>query len=359
MAPVVNRDFWHGRRVFVTGHTGFKGSWLTLILSRLGACATGYSLEPVLNPNMFAVAQLHDQMHNVYGDINDRGRLAAAMRDAKPDVVLHMAAQPLVRAAYQDPVATFADNVMGTVHVLDAIRTLEGVRSVIIVTTDKCYENREWDWGYREIDGLGGRDPYSSSKACAELVSSAFRESYFPTASHAQHGVGVASVRAGNVIGGGDWAEDRLIPDIVRAASLGKSLEIRSPGATRPWQHVLEPLAGYLTLAERLYTNGPEFAQAWNFGPDSQSERTVAEVLDGFVRRWPDGVQWHTSQTRHPHEARYLKLDCAKSRSRLGWTPKLSFEDALDLTAAWYLAHANGADMQDFTSSQIADYFGQ
>lgn len=354
----MNRGFWLGRRVFVTGHTGFKGSWLTLILSRLGAIATGYSLRPNTEPNMFQLACLQDRMHTVYGDINDRGRLVAAMKEARPEVVLHMAAQPLVRAAYQDPVATFTDNVMGTVHVLDAIRSLPDVRSVVIVTTDKCYENREWDWGYREGDRLGGRDPYSSSKACAELATTAFRESYFPTSSHAQHGVGVASARAGNVIGGGDWAQDRLIPDIIRMSAKGESLEIRNPGATRPWQHVLEPLVGYLSLAERLHADGADFAQGWNFGPDSQSEKTVAELLDGFVQRWPNGIRWHNTQGQHPHEARFLKLDCAKARARLGWVPKLSFNDALDLTVAWYRAHVDGADMHEFTSSQITDYLG-
>ena len=353
---MVDQAFWHGKKVFLTGHTGFKGSWLTLWLQALGARVTGFALEPDTTPNLFTLGRVSDGIESIIGDIRDRALLAEAMKAASPDIVIHMAAQPLVRESYVTPVETYETNVMGTVHVLDAIRQVPGVRSVVIVTTDKCYENREWEWGYRENEAMGGYDPYSSSKGCAELVTSAYRNSFFNPATYAKHGVAVASGRAGNVIGGGDWAADRLIPDIMRAISRGETVNIRNPHAIRPWQHVLEPLSGYLILAERLYTDGPRFADAWNFGPNDSDAQQVQAIVERLTSEWGDGARWHLDGGEHPHEATFLKLDCSKARARLGWRPRWDLNHTLDSIVAWYKAAARNEDVKAVTLAQIDQY---
>ena len=353
---MVDQAFWRGKKVFLTGHTGFKGSWLTLWLQALGARVTGFALAPDTSPNLFTLGRVEDGIESIIGDIRDRALLAKAMKAASPDIVIHMAAQPLVRESYVTPVETYETNVMGTVHVLDAIRQAPGVRSVVIVTTDKCYENREWEWGYRENEAMGGYDPYSSSKGCAELVTSAYRNSFFNPATYAKHGVAVASGRAGNVIGGGDWAADRLIPDIMRAISRGETVNIRNPHAIRPWQHVLEPLSGYLILAERLYTDGPRFADAWNFGPNDSDAQPVQAIVERLTSQWGDGARWSLDGGEHPHEATFLKLDCSKARARLGWRPRWDLNHTLDSIVAWYKAAARNEDVKAVTLAQIDQY---
>lgn len=355
-ANAVDHGFWRGKRVFLTGHTGFKGGWISLWLQAMGASVTGFSLSPPTDPSLFDVATVWQGMESHIGDIRDYSELEKRMKVADPEIVIHMAAQPLVRQSYIDPVETYSTNVMGTVNVLQAIRKLPNVRAVLVITTDKCYENKEWLWGYRENEPLGGYDPYSNSKGCAELVTAAFRSSFFNPEQYASHGVAVASARAGNVIGGGDWARDRLIPDILRACSEGKSVVIRRPDAIRPWQHVLEPLRGYLKLAERLYAQGTAFAEGWNFGPRDDDARPVEWVVDKLVTIWGDGATWTLDKDAHPHEATYLKLDISKARSRLNWTPALCLQDALSLTVDWAKAYRSGNDMRTFTQRQIIAY---
>jgi CDP-glucose 4,6-dehydratase len=349
---VTDSGFWRGKRVFLTGHTGFKGGWLAIWLESLGASVFGYALAPVTTPSLFEIAGVGESADSTLADIRDGQKLSVAMQRAAPDIVFHLAAQPLVRASYRDPVETYATNVMGTVHLLEAVRQIDSVRAVVVVTTDKCYDNREWEWGYRENDPLGGYDPYSSSKAAAELVTAAYRNSFFLPPEVAS----VASARAGNVIGGGDWAEDRLIPDIVRAVSGGAPVRIRNPNAIRPWQHVVEPLAGYLQLAQRLYSDGAGFAQAWNFGPEDRDARTVGWIARHVTELWGDGASWVVDEGEHPHEANFLKLDISKARQRLGWAPRLDLETALEWTTDWYRSFAQGADMRNETLEQIANY---
>jgi CDP-glucose 4,6-dehydratase len=339
----VNRDFWRGRRVFVTGHTGFKGSWLATWLTRLGAHVTGYALAPDETPNLFEAARVADDIDSRIGDVRDFESLRGALAGSDAEVVFHLAAQPLVRKSYENPVETYATNVMGTVHLLEAVRTQKSVRAVVVVTSDKCYENREWPWPYRENDALGGRDPYSSSKACQELVAAAYRQS-FP-------GAAIATARAGNVIGGGDWARDRLVPDLIRAFSAGESAVIRNPASIRPWQHVLEPLCGYLLLAEKL-VDGDGFTQGWNFGPYEQDVRPVRWIADALVARWKDGAQWQQDGSTHPHEAMTLKLDSTRARTLLHWTPRLSLDESLDWIVEWHRA----ADRRAITLQQIERY---
>lgn len=350
--------FWKGKRVLVTGHTGFKGGWLCLWLQGLGARVTGYALEPPTQPSMFEAARVGDGMISVIADIRDLARLTALLQEARPEIVIHMAAQSLVRPSYADPVETYSVNVVGTATLLEALRRTGGARVMVNVTSDKCYENREWVWGYRENDRVGGYDPYSSSKGCAELVTAAFRSSFFSPARHAEHGLGVASARAGNVIGGGDWAEDRLVPDIARAFLRGEAVMIRRPRAVRPWQHVLEPLSGYLVLAERLWSDGPGHSEAWNFGPDEEDAWPVRAVVERMAALWGDGATWRLDEGQHPHEAGYLKLDCAKAKSRLGWHPRWALDEALSRTVAWYKAHQAGADLRQLTRDQIKAYAG-
>lgn len=353
---VVNPAFWKGRRVFLTGHTGFKGSWLSLWLQQLGANVTGYSLLPPTSPSLFESANVADGMVSLYGDIRNLDALKEAVQRARPEIVFHMAAQSLVRLSYDQPVETYSTNVMGTVHLLESVRHTPGVCSVVNVTTDKCYENKEWEWGYRENEPMGGYDPYSNSKGCAELVTSAYRSSFFNANAYATHGVALASVRAGNVIGGGDWAKDRLIPDILAAFEKSQPVEIRNPQATRPWQHVMEPLRGYLMLAERLCTDGPEFAGGWNFGPHNDDAKPVAWIVREMANRWSEGARWEFSAGVHPHEANYLKLDISKASHRLKWQPAMRLHDALGLIVDWTKARLGGEDPRAVTLSQIQAY---
>ena len=347
----VNPEFWRGKRVFLTGHTGFKGGWLALWLQSMGAEVHGYALNPPTETNLFTVSGVEKGMaSSTIADIRDAGMLRRAMQAANPEIIFHLAAQPLVRYSYVEPVETYSVNVMGTVHLLEAVRVTPGVKAVVNVTTDKCYENREWVWGYRESEALGGYDPYSSSKACAELVTSAYRRSFFEAA-----GVALASARAGNVIGGGDWAEDRLIPDFMRAMDAGEMLQIRSPGSTRPWQHVLEPLSGYLMLAEGLHVHGTLFAEGWNFGPCDDDARPVSWIVGRLAEMRKD-VHWQCDERPQPHEANYLKLDSSKARSRLHWSPRWHLHAALQKTLDWHQAWRNGEDMRAFTFAQIDQY---
>jgi len=348
---------WKGRRVFLTGHTGFKGSWLSLWLQALGAEVSGYALAPATAPALFDLARVGEGMTSTLGDIRDLAGLTAALQQARPEVVLHLAAQALVRASYGDPVGTYGTNVMGTVHLLEAVRATPGVRAVVVVTSDKCYENREWLWGYREDEPMGGHDPYSNSKGCAELVTGAYRRSFFPPSRHAEHGVALASARAGNVIGGGDWAEDRLVPDILRAIEADQPAVIRSPGAVRPWQHVLEPLSGYLTLAEALLQQGSGFAEAWNFGPFDADARPVAWLVESLTRTWGEGAGFRIEAAGDAlHEAHLLKLDTSKARARLDWQPRWDLGTCLASIVQWHRARLAGADPRALTLDQIAAY---
>jgi CDP-glucose 4,6-dehydratase len=353
---MMDPDFWRAKRVFVTGHTGFKGSWLCLWLQHMGAEITGFALPPPSNPSMFDDAAVASGMTSIIGDIRDGVALAHAMTAAQPDIVFHMAAQALVRHSYTHSLATYETNVMGQVHVLEAIRCTSSVRAVVNVTSDKCYENREWPWGYRENEAMGGYDPYSSSKGCAELVCAAYRSSFFNPARYSDHRVGLATARAGNVIGGGDWATDRLIPDVVRALVAGVPVTIRNPHAIRPWQHVLEPLCGYLTLAQRLYCNGPAFAEGWNFGPLDTDARPVAWIVERITDLWGGNARWQLDANPQPHEASYLKLDCAKARMQLAWQPRWGLEKALETIVSWHQAQRAGTEMRAFTIEQIEDY---
>lgn len=346
--------FWSGKRVLVTGHTGFKGSWLCLWLQELGAEVVGYALAPPTTPSMFEVAKVGEGMRSIIADVCDPTLLHAAFAEIQPEIVIHMAAQSLVRVSYDQPVMTYATNVMGTVHLLEAVRHAGSVRVVINVTSDKCYENREWLWGCRENEPLGGGDPYSNSKACSELVTAAYRSSFFNPARYCEHGTALASARSGNVIGGGDWAKDRLVPDVIRAFLLGQEATIRNPHAVRPWQHVLEPLYGYLLLAERLWVDGVAFAEGWNFGPNDVDAHSVQWIVERLTKAWGTSPRWKLdSGIAHPHEASYLRLDCAKARSRLGWRPRWEIARAIDEIVAWYQSYASGADMGKFTRSQI------
>ncbi len=352
----MNPAFWRGKRVFLTGHTGFKGSWMSLWLQSLGVELTGFALQPPTQPSLFDEARVGQGMRSIIGDIRDLACLQKTMQEFHPEIVVHMAAQPLVRYSYDNPVETYATNVMGTVHLLEAVRHTPTVKAVVNITTDKCYENREWVWGYRENEPMGGYDPYSNSKGCAELVSSAYRSSFFNASSHAQHGVALATVRAGNVIGGGDWARDRLIPDILAAFELSKLVNIRNPHATRPWQHVLEPLRGYLTLVERLYEHGPGYAEGWNFGPNDEDAKPVGWIVEQMAAMWGKDAQWKLDIGEHPHEANYLKLDISKARNRLNWHPVLRLNDALNLIIDWAKQRQAGADMRKLTLAQIQSY---
>jgi CDP-glucose 4,6-dehydratase len=352
----MERSFWSNRRVYLTGHTGFKGGWMALWLARMGAKVHGYALPPEGTPNLFTAARVAEAVASEFGDIRNLEALEASVRAFEPEVIFHMAAQPLVRRSYADPLGTYSTNVMGTANVLDAVRRTPSVRAVVVVTSDKCYENREWQRGYREDDRLGGHDPYSNSKACAELVTAAYRSSFFGVTKSACREVALASARAGNVIGGGDWSEDRLIPDLVRGSLSGKPVAIRNPEATRPWQHVLEPLAGYLTLAEHLLERGGEFAKGWNFGPAEEDAWPVGRLADAMVAAWGDGAAWMQDAGEHPHEAGYLKLDTSWARALLGWRPVLPLTESLSWVVEWYKAESRGDDMHAFTLRQIAEF---
>ncbi|WP_179036830.1 CDP-glucose 4,6-dehydratase [Paenibacillus sp. URB8-2] len=350
-------NFWKGKKVFLTGHTGFKGSWLSIWLHQLGAEVTGYSDAPPTDPSLYECSKASQLLTSITGDVRDAARLQTAMRNADPDIVLHLAAQPLVRESYQRPVDTYAVNVLGTVHVLEAVRQNNSqggrIKAVVNVTTDKCYSNKEWYWGYRENEELGGFDPYSNSKACSELVTASYRDSFFNPGRYEEHGVAIASARAGNVIGGGDWAGERLIPDSFRAIRNQVPLVIRSPRSVRPWQHVLEPLGGYLLLAQRLYEDGVQYAEAWNFGPEEQDAQSVESVVSRFCRLWGEGAAYEVVPDGKLHEAAALKLDCSKAKARLGWRPRWNLDIALAQTASWYKAYLNGEDMLELCRAQI------
>lgn len=352
----VNPAFWKDKRVLLTGHTGFKGSWLSLWLQSMGSQVVGYALAPPTNPSLFEVAEVGGGMTSTIGDIRDLTQLQAVLAAHQPEIVIHMAAQALVRHSYTEPVETYSTNVMGTVNLLEAVRRTHCVRAVVNVTSDKCYENREWPWGYRENEAMGGYDPYSNSKGCAELVTAAYRNSYFHPGRYAEHGVAIASGRAGNVIGGGDWADDRLIPDILRAITEGKPVNIRNPHAVRPWQHVLEPLSGYLLLAQKLHEEGAAYAEGWNFGPQAEDAKPVQWIAEKLTKAWGDGASWLLDGGDHPHEAHYLKLDCSKANGQLHWHPRWRLEQALDAIIEWHRAHRDGQDMREATIRQIDGY---
>jgi CDP-glucose 4,6-dehydratase len=343
---------WQGRRVLVTGDSGFKGSWLALWLHAMGAKVTGFSLPPPSHPSLFDAARLDQLIDHVEGDVRDPAAVHGVMEQARPEIIFHLAAQPLVRLSYEQPVETFATNVMGTVHVLDAARHVGGVTGIVCVTSDKCYENREWAWPYRESDPMGGHDPYSSSKGCAELAVSAWRRSYFQDS-----GPALASVRAGNVIGGGDWAADRLVPDLVRAFAAGVAPLIRSPESVRPWQHVLEALGGYVMIAERLLAGERHFAEAWNFGPADEDARPVRWIVDHMRTAWSEGAAPATlDDGPRPHEAGLLRLDCSRARSALGWQPALRLADTIDWIVEWHKRVDVGEDARTITLEQIDRY---
>ncbi len=350
-------EIYRNHKVLITGHTGFKGTWLCLMLNKLGADIYGYALEPPTKPSLYEEAKINELVTSYIGDIRDLDYLKEIFFKVKPEIVIHMAAQPLVRDSYKLPVETYSTNVMGTVHLLEACRKTPSVKAIVNVTTDKCYENKEWHWGYRENEPMGGYDPYSNSKGCSELVTSCYRSSYFNPAKYAEHGKAIASARAGNVIGGGDWATDRLIPDFIRAITNGESIQIRSPYAIRPWQHVLEPLTGYLTLAALLFTKGPGYNGPWNFGPAESDARSVEWITLEFCERWGNGVSYSVDSHPQPHEATYLKLDCSKAANELDWSPKTNIGTALQWVVDWYKAWLAGADMRTFTEAQIDNFF--
>lgn len=351
----VNSSFWKGKKVFLTGHTGFKGSWMSLWLQSLDAEIKGYALNPSTKPSLFDEANVGDDMISQIGNINDLPTLLNSMVSFNPDVLIHMAAQPLVRLSYREPLETYMTNVIGTANVLEVARSCPNLKSIVSVTTDKCYENKEWAWGYRENEPMGGHDPYSSSKACAELVISAYRNSFFNTNDTAF----LASGRAGNVIGGGDWAEDRLIPDILKAFEKEEAVIIRNPLSTRPWQHVLEPISGYLVLAERLYNDGEAFAEGWNFGPKDENCKSVGWILDLMVEKWGKNASWKLDRNNNPHEAGFLKLDCSKAAVNLSWTPKWHLDQTLDLIINWQKNWLSGKNMKEQCLHEINTYNNQ
>ena len=348
--------FWSNKRVLVTGHTGFKGSWLSLWLQRVGANLVGYAHNPPTSPSLFEVADVGKGMKSEVGDVRDLDRLLRLIETHRPEVVIHMAAQTVVQTSYLDPVETYDSNVMGTVKVLEAIRQVGETRACVVVTSDKCYENKEWVWGYRECDPMGGYDPYSNSKGCAELVVSAYRNSFFNVKDLRRHGVRLATARAGNVIGGGDWTTDQLLADIMRAFEGNRRVKIRNPQAVRPWQFVLDPLNGYLTLAEYLWEATGEYGEAWNFGPTSESARPVSWIVDQVAAKWGHGVAWESDEMVHPHEAGYLKLDSSLANTILKWSPKLSLEKGLEWVVEWYRTYQARSDMRALTFAQIEEF---
>lgn len=355
MKKSTSEDFWKDKRVFLTGHTGFKGSWMSLWLQEMGAIVKGYSLTAPTEPSLFVEANVATGMESQIADIRDYQTLHDSIKAFKPEIVFHMAAQPLVRMSYDIPIDTYSTNVMGTVHLLEACRKVSAIKAIVNITSDKCYENQEWVWGYRENEPMGGYDPYSNSKGCAELVASSFRQSFFNPANYAQHGVGLASVRAGNVIGGGDWALDRLIPDILLAFQENRDVEIRSPYAIRPWQHVLEPLSGYLTVAEKLYSEGAEYSEAWNFGPKDEDAQPVQKIVETLSSNWGE-ANWFLSKGEHPHEAHYLKLDCSKAKMRLNWQPVWDLDTTLSKITKWHKEWLAKSNMREYTLTEIKEY---
>lgn len=355
----MNRSFWQGRRVFLTGHTGFKGSWLSLWLHDLRARVGGFALAPNTEPNLFELCKIGDLVEDRRGDIRNREALHEAVSRFQPEVVIHMAAQPLVRKSYADPLETFETNMMGTAHLLESLRTVKSVRSIVVVTTDKCYENQESKRGYRESDPLGGYDPYSSSKAGTELIANAYRSSFFNPQDYANHKVTIATARAGNVIGGGDWSAERLIPDLLRSIIHSEPLELRNPNSSRPWQHVLEPLHGYLLLAEKLFEHGPTFSGAWNFGPNLGDHIRVEDVITLLQSELATSVPVTKAKGPQPHETNLLRLDSSKARENLDWEPQLSVKESLKLTAQWVRLYLENANMRMVTRGQIGDFLAR
>ena len=354
---ILFNDIYRGKRVLITGHTGFKGSWLSLLLYKLGADVYGYALEPPTEPSLFKEARISDLITSYIGDVRDLDHLTNVFQKVNPEIVIHMAAQPLVRDSYKIPVETYAINVMGTVNVLEACRQTKSVKVIVNVTTDKCYENKEWHWGYRENEPMGGYDPYSNSKGCSELVTSSYRNSFFNPKEYDKHGVAIASARAGNVIGGGDWAGDRLIPDFIRAISQNKKVIIRSPFAIRPWQHVLEPLTGYLTLAAKLYTEGAKYDGGWNFGPEEKDAKNVEWITQRICKLWSKDASYGLDTNLQPHEANYLKLDCSKAKAELDWKPRWNIDKALESIVEWNKNYQSGHDIRKITEYQIEEYY--
>ncbi|WP_108869602.1 CDP-glucose 4,6-dehydratase [Aquimarina aquimarini] len=350
-------SFWNGKRVLITGHTGFKGSWLCILLNKLEANVSGYALNPPTEPSLFVEAEVEKSITSYIGDVRDYEKFLEVIQKSQPEIVIHMAAQPLVRDSYKIPIDTYAINVMGTVHVLEACRNTPSVKSIVNVTTDKCYENKEWYWGYRENEPMGGYDPYSNSKGCSELVTSSYRSSYFNPKDYDQHGVALASARAGNVIGGGDWANDRLIPDFIKAIAKGEKIKIRSPYAIRPWQHVLEPLSGYILLAEKLYNDGVDYAEGWNFGPEDSDAKNVEWIISKICALWGEDSSYEIDNLNKLHEANYLKLDCSKAKSKLDWNPRWDIETTLKLIVDWNKAYLNSDDIRKRTEEEINQYF--
>ena len=348
----VNPEFWKNKKVYLTGHTGFKGSWMSLWLQEMGAVVKGFSLFPYTSPNLFEEAHVSEGMQSEIGDIRNLQLVTKSIVDFDPDILIHMAAQPLVRLSYSEPVETYATNVMGTIHVLEAARQCKNLKSIVAITTDKCYENKEWLWGYRENEPMGGHDPYSSSKGCCELLIASYRKSFFTT----PNSPSLASVRAGNVIGGGDWSDDRLIPDILKAFEKAEPVIVRNPLSTRPWQHVLEPLSGYLVLAEELFNNGDHFAGGWNFGPKDEDCQSVEKILNTMIKTWGDGASWELDANNNPHEAGFLKLDCSKAAQQLKWVPKWTLEITLSSIVDWHKGWMNNADMKKQCLKEIELY---
>ncbi len=347
----INPKFWKGRKVLITGHTGFKGSWLSIWLQEMEANIRGISLDPPTQPSLFAEANVRNGLDHYVADIRDSNQILKLIREFQPEIIFHLAAQSLVRHSYLQPLETYSTNVMGTVNVLDAARYTDSVRAIINVTTDKCYENREWDWGYRENEPMGGFDPYSSSKGCSELISSSYRNSFFQNSE-----IALATARAGNVIGGGDWATDRLIPDILKGLESNMSIQIRNPNAIRPWQHVLEPLSGYLILAQNLLIKKKNFAEPWNFGPNDDDARPVNWIVEKICEKWGPNANWKTQDGDHPHEANYLKLDISKARNRLQWVPQWKLETALSKIVEWHKDWTSGQDARTLCVTQINQY---
>ena len=348
---MIDRSFWKNRKVFITGHTGFKGSWLCMWLHKLEANVKGYSLEPPTNPSLFNEARISELVTSEIGDIRNFDNLTKSIYNFQPEILIHMAAQPLVRYSYAAPIETYEVNVLGTAHVLEAAKACGSIKSVVCVTTDKCYENKEWVWAYRENEPMGGHDPYSSSKGCAELVTASYRKSFFENRK-----IGLASARSGNVIGGGDWALDRLIPDILRAFENNQPALIRNVNAVRPWQHVLEPLGGYLKLAQALYENPVKYAEGWNFGPNEDDSKTVSWILDKMVKLWKDSTWELDKSESNPHEANYLKLDISKAKSKLFWKPNWSLNETLSHIVNWHHAWLSGENMQEISINEISNY---
>ncbi len=354
--PSINSGFWKNKKVFITGHTGFKGSWLSLWLVKLGAKVTGYALNPPTSPSLFKLLRLKNDISSIMGDVRNLRFIKAEMKKAGPDIVIHMAAQPIVRESYKLPVETYGTNIMGTVNVLESVRGCGSVKVFLNVTTDKVYENKELGKSFKESEPLGGYDPYSSSKACSEIVTSAYRSSFFNPILYRVHGVAVSTARAGNVIGGGDWAPDRLIPDFFRAVLSGKNILIRNPSATRPWQHVLDPLNGYLTLIEAMYNNGSRYSGAWNFGPFKNDAKSVKWVIDNICKKWGGGVEYYVVNNVQPHESEFLKLNCSKSQKLLKWYPKWNINEAILKVVEWIKAYEAGVDERELCERQIKEY---